>query len=490
MRRDRGFVLLVVLVVVAAAVLAVTGTIFLVRGEVAGTANAGETTRTHAVAWSGVQAVAATLGAARGEILAGGDPTVEREFTVWEAGGERGVVRLLPLGPTARLAAPENAKLDVRMIDAEGLERSGTFDAEAAARIVAARDACGGRPLDLASLLAHGALPEDLHGELDDAFLASFGDVESDDEELAAASRDAALEAARGVPPAPRGLCDLATVFAFDPPIRSDGSPRTVLGGELSGDDLAALDERFGDGAAAALGRIDAADEAALLEAWSAKRPDPAAWSGLLDAVTLIDGGLDEGRLDLLRADEAALRGLPGLPEEAAARIVREREAIPADERLDPAWIVERGIVDASTFRSLLPRLATRSLFWRIRVEGRIERVESDRDATAAAAPTPRIILEAVIDLTGERPRLASLRDITALPDAIRMLAALPAAEERPELESGIESPVTPENDGMPVGPEANSPPEEATTPAEAPAETAPAARSGANGIGRWKRAG
>ena len=87
MSRDRGFVLLVVLVVVAAAVLAVTGTIFLVRGEVAGTANAGETTRTHAVAWSGVQAVAATLGAARGEILAGGDPTVEREFTVWEAGG-------------------------------------------------------------------------------------------------------------------------------------------------------------------------------------------------------------------------------------------------------------------------------------------------------------------------------------------------------------------------------------------------------------------
>lgn len=490
MRSERGFVLIVVLVVVAAAVLAVTGTIFLVRGEVAGTANAGETTRTHAVAWSGVQAVAATLGAARGEILAGGDPTVEPEFTVWEAGGERGVVRLLPLGPTARHAVPENAKLDLRTLDAEGLARSGTFDDEAAARIVAARDGCGGRPLDLASLLAHGALPEDLHGELDDAFLASFGDVESDDEELAAASRDAALEAARGVSPTPRGLCDLATVFAFDPPIRRDGAPRIVLDGELARDELAALEERLGDGAAAALERIEAADEAALLEAWSASRPDPASWSGLLDAVTLIDGGLDEGRLDLLRADEAALRGLTGLPEEAAARIVREREAVPADERLDPAWLVERGIVDASTFRSLLSRIATRSLFWRIRVEGRIERIESDRDATAAAAPTLRVILEAVIDLTGERPRLASLRDITAFPDAIRMLAALPAAEERTEFESGIESPATPENDDMSVEPEADSPSEEAVVPAETSAETAPSARSGANGIGRWKRAG
>lgn len=490
MSRERGFVLLVVLVVVAAAVLAVTGTIFLVRGEVAGTANAGETTRTQAVAWSGVQAIAATLGAARGEILAGGEPTIGREFTIWEAGGERGTVRLLPLGPTARLAVPENAKVDLGTIDAAGLERSGAFDTDAAARIIAARDACGGRPLDLAGLLAHGALPEDLHGELDDAFLASFGDVESDDEELAAASRDAALEVARGTSPAPRGLGDLATVFAFDPPIRRDGSPRIVLGGELAKEDRDALDESLGDGAAGALERIDAADETALLEAWASKHPDPASWSRLLDLVTLIDGGLDEGRLDLLRADEAALRTLPGLPEDAAGRIVRERETVPADERLDPSWIFERGIVDAATFRSLLPRLATRSLFWRVRVEGRIERVDAGREPTAPDASTPRVILEAVIDLTGERPRLASLRDITALPDAIRMLAALPPAEDRPELDDGIAPPVTPENEEPAFEADPPAAIEEEASGSETPLEPASGRRSGAMGIGRWKRAG
>lgn len=490
MTRERGFVLLVVLVVVAAAVLAVTGTIFLVRGEVAGTANAGESTRTQAVAWSGVQAVAATLGAARGEILAGGEPILEARVVLWEAGGERGSVRLMPLGPAGRLAVPENAKVDLRALDAESLERSGVFDAEAAMRLIAAREACGGRPLDLASLLAHGATPEDLHGELDDAFLTLFGDVESTDLELAAASRDATLEVARGSSIDPRGLVDLATVFAFDPPIRTDGLPRIVLDGELSDDERTTLDDRLGDGAAAALEGVEAADEAALLDAWASVRSDPAAWSVLVDTVTLIDGGFDEGRLDLLRADEAALRTLPGLPDGAAARIVREREAVTAEARLDPAWLVERDIVDATTFRALLPRLATRSLFWRVRIEGRIERIDADGETTAGDPSAIRTILEAVIDLTGERPRIASLRDITALPDAIRMLAALPEAEERPELDEAVEPPFTPENEPPREEPASLPPPLDAIDVPAAPEDPVPAVRSGANGIGRWKRAG
>jgi hypothetical protein len=482
-RRRGGFVLLVVLVVVAAAVLAVTGTIFLIRGEVAGTANAGETVRTRAVTWSGVQAVAAALGQARGEILAGGDPLVEASFTVWEEGGERGTVRLLPLGPAARTVVPENAKVDIGRVAAEDLVRSGAFDAEAAARTVAARDACGGRPLDLASLLVHGVLPEDLYGELDEAFLAAFGDPGSDDAELAAASRDAALAIARDAAPRPRGLSDLATVFAFDPPLRGDGSPRIVLSGELDAEDREAIEERFGEGAAAALERVaaDAPDEAALLEAWASVRPDPAAWSALLEMATLIEGGFDEGKLDLLRADEAALRALPGLPDEAPARIVREREAVPGDEVLDPAWLVGRGILDAATFRAVLPRLATRSLFWRVRVEGRIEREAGDGEE----ATVSRTILEAVIDLTGERPRIASLRDVTALPDAIRMLAAAPAAENAEEAVTGP----TPEND-VPAADLA--PPTAVTEPSFAPSlpsEPVPAARSGAVGIGRWKSA-
>ena len=488
MRPRRGFVLLVVLIVVAAAVLAVTGTIFLVRGEVAGTANAGESVRVRAVASSGVAAVAARLGQSRGEILAGGEPLIEPSFILWEAGGERGVVRLLPLGPEARTLVPENAKIDLGRVDAEGLVRGGTFDTEAAARVIAARDAVGGRPLELDGLLAHGVIPEDLHGDLDDSFLAAFGDVESADEDLAAASRDAALEIARGVAPAPRGLSDLATVFSSDPPVASDGTPRILVADTLDEEEREILDRRLGDGAAAALARIagEAPDEAALVEAWSSVRPDPSDWSALLDAVTLIDAGLDEGRLDILRAGEAALAALPGLSPEAAARIVRERDAVPAEGRLDPAWIVERGIVDAGTFRALLPRLATRSLFWRVRVEGRIERTGDDRPPE----PTSRVILEAVIDLTGERPRLASLRDVTALPDAIRMLASLPAPDERPESEADLDSLATPENAEPSELPEPEPVLEEVDPGRPAPVEAESAARSGAKGIGRWKRAG
>lgn len=496
MRRRRGFVLLVVLVVVAAAVLAVTGTVFLVRGEVAGTANAGEAVRTRAVAWSGVQAVAAALGAARGEILAGGEPMIEGRFTIWEAGGERGTVRLLPIGPAGRTVVPENAKVDLARLDVEGLVRSGCLDADAAARVIAARDAAGGRPLDLAGLLAHGARPEDLHGELDDEFLASFGasfgDVESGDEEAATAARDAALDIARGTARPPRGLAELATVFAFDPPIDAEGTPRILLSGELDSAARGTLDERLGDGAADALARLaaDATDEAALLEAWATVRPDPPAWSALLDTVTLIDGGLDEGRIDLLRADEAALRTLPGVTDDAAARIARERDAVDADERRDPSWLVGRGILDAATFRALLPRLATRSLFWRVRVEGRVERVEDGRERPSEAPAASRVILEAVIDLTGDRPRLASLRDVTALPDAVRMLASLPEPEERPEADLTMAEPATPENDETILEPEPLPPPTVDDPEPSMPSEAAPSARSGANGIGRWKRAG
>ena len=492
MKARRGFALLVVLVVVAAAVLAVTGTIFLVRGEVAGTANAGESVRSRAVAWSGVQAVAASLGQARAEILAGADPTVETTFTVWEAGGERGTVRLLPLGPAARTLVPENAKADLARLDADALVRSGVFDPEAAARVIAARDACGSRPLDLGSLLEHGARPDDLHGELDEAFLAEFGDATSDDEELATAARDAALAIARDTAPEPRGLCDLATVFSFDPPVGADGTPRILLSGELGDEAREALDERLGEGAASALARIaaDVTDEPALLEAWASLRPDPRAWAALLDAVTLLDDGLEEGRIDLLRADESALRMLPGLPEEAAARIVRERDAFPAERRTDPSWIVERGIVDAATFRTVLPRLATRSLFWRVRIEGRIERLGDDRESEGSGTSSSRTILEAVIDLTGERPRLASLRDVTALPDAIRVLAELPEPVRPVGMPEGIEPPVTPENDLDSVVTEPELPVLDGNPAAEPETDAPSTRRSGAHGIGRWKRAG
>ena len=173
---------------------------------------------------------------------------------------------------------------------------------------------------------------------------------------------------------------------------------------------------------------------------------------------------------------------------------LRERDAVPSDERLDPSWLVARGIVDAASFRSILPRLATRSLFWRVRVEGRIERVEDGRAATEVDASAPRTILEAVIDLTGERPRLASLRDVTTLPDAIRMLVVLPRVEERPELDAELDAEpapaVTPENappfdEIAPPSPDPD--PLEESGAAEG---NVPSARSGANGIGRWKRGG
>ncbi|TVQ55848.1 MAG: hypothetical protein EA377_02845, partial [Phycisphaerales bacterium] len=107
------------------------------------------------------------------------------------------------------------------------------------------------------------------------------------------------------------------------------------------------------------------------------------------------------------------LAALDGIEPDQAAQMVRVREGLAAESRGSIVWPVEEGIVSQEAFEELAGRVTTRS--WRYRV--RLVAGEVDADDEDVWIGRPRLY-EAVIDLAGTTPRLASLREITMLPIA------------------------------------------------------------------------
>lgn len=499
--RRRGFVLLAVLILVGAAVLAATGVVFLVRGEVAGSGNAAESTRLRAAGWSAVQAVAATLGSERARILAGESPMLERELVLWEAAGENATATLLPVGPAGELVVAEGAKAPLATATVESLVATAVLDEALAARVIAARDAAA-PVLDVdALLLVRGASSlrvADLHGPVEELTL----DL---DEDARIRSGDA-LAALLGGGIEPRGLADLLTVHGADPPLAADGSPRLSIGA-WNDEQRSAVDAALGSGSAALLaGTVEEpvesppTDAQSAWKAWRARYPDPRDWATFLDRIDLRPAGSDE-RLDVLRASAAALRSVPGIDDERAARIVRERDALSAEEKRTVAWLAQRGILEPDAFATAAERLTTRSLSWRFRVAARLE---PERRFGSSAAPEEdepiRVaVYEAIVDLSEPEPRIAYLREIAALEVAAMLLASLEAEraadeEPRPAPPSAPEAapPVVAlpverpaETRGEPAPARAAEPTEE-VAPAQAPTRSGGASRR----VGRFRGVG
>lgn len=500
MIRRRGFVLVAVLVIVGAAVLAATGVVFLVRGEVAGSGNAADATRLRSAGWSAVQAVAATLGSQRQRILAGDEPSLDASITLWEFPDEVAIATILPIGPAGERIVAEGAKLAISTVTVESLVATGAVDEDLANRIIAAR----GDPRRLleidALLLAPGGAirAEDLYGPLEDLSLAL-----DEDERIRSGDALAALLAGGSEP---RGLRDLLTVHAFDPPLSSDGTPRLLLGGVWDRDLRATVDRVLGSGSATILAGPEpevesgaeppppeAASAKAAWAAWRTHYPDPDEWPRFLDRIDL---AADEFamRLDVLRASAAALKGIPGIDDERAARILREREGLTAEERSTAAWLATRGILEPERFGEVADRLTTRSLAWRVRVAARLEpdrRARRDDDD----APPRHAVYEAVIDLADAEPRIASLRELGALELVAAFALSVDAeadAEEEPEQsapdrapEPSVATPAAQRPSEPPSRGDATSAPRVDAAPS---APAAPARRRG--GVGRWRGAG
>lgn len=424
----RGLVLLAVLVVVTIAALTGSTAMYLAGAEMASAGSSLRRIQARALAWSGVQAVMAELADQRDALLDGHEPQLTQAWELFERPEGRGVVRLVAMA--SGLAESESAKLDVNDATEEMLAKVPGLDADRARAIVAARTK--GPLASIASLAGAKGL-EDLNL---DAFTPAG---------------EEAPESSTATPSPARYL----TVFSFDPNaqvgVGDNGSEhrgelRLNLNTAWSEELGRAIDKRFGDGAGAAVKRImdRGTTFKTMSDVVSAARQAglPAeAWVSILDAFTVTEDPFLCGRVDVNRAPAEVLATIPGISEAAASKIVEARPGLDSESRRSVIWLVTQGILTADQFAQAVDYITCRSLQWRVRVEAGFAAAGPGGDDLPAseAALTDRVVLEAVIDIASERPRVAYLRDVT-LAETAATLAAELAAEAFP-----FDEPVTPD---------------------------------------------
>lgn len=457
-RGHRGVILLSVLVVVAIAALVGTTAMYVAEGERAGAEVSIERTRARALAWSGVQAALAELAEQRDVLLTGAAPELTPEWTLYtDENGSRGVVRLVPIGPEGEVAVSELGKLDINTATEEMLAKVEGIGEGLAARIVEER---AKRPFESAEDLARvvGVTAELLYGAGDDVDAdASSGSGDSRRERPPrrvnsglggrGGTRREAGSGASGERRSASGLVDVLTVFAFDANIQAGlgdggdshrGKLRINLNTTWSDELGAAVGERFGPDAVRGVEDVFKAGatfkkDADIVGKLREMNAPPPSWGVFLDAFTTCPDPYLIGRVDLSSAPAGVLACVPGLDADTAAEIVTARDRLDEQSRLDPAWPAARKIVPPEKWQEAADRVTTRSLVWRVRVGSGL----LPADADDGAELEDRMVLEAVLDVTSERARVAYLREVTLLPLALAMERDLAPTEE----ESAPESP-------------------------------------------------
>jgi DNA uptake protein ComE-like DNA-binding protein len=406
----RGVILVAVLVVVSLAALGGASAMWVASAEVEGASGSLRRLQGRAVAWSGVQATMAELASQRQGILNGEMPRLTEEWEVYtESSGRRAVVRLVADGAGAKIHS-EQARLDVNtagraMLQAIGLEE------ELAQAIVSRRQR---QPFfsTLELLEVEGITPELLFG---DGWEAPDEPVQGQGE--------------AGLP-----LISRLTVFSFDPNVQAGVGPggsshrgqlRINLNTPWSERLGRAIEERFGrsagETARGIMGtgvKIDSL--AVLVQGAALNNLDRRAWPILVDAFTVSDLPYIPGRIDLNMASPEVLACIPGISEEAAAQIVQRRGGLTAEARSSILWPLQEDILTVQEMARAADHLTTRSMQWRVVIEGGFVAADDRRswDELVGAVLQDRVVLEAVIDIASERPRVAYLRDITLLPVA------------------------------------------------------------------------
>ncbi len=109
------------------------------------------------------------------------------------------------------------------------------------------------------------------------------------------------------------------------------------------------------------------------------------------------------GRVNVNTAPFEVLAAVEGMDADLADSIISIRSGLDPQARATLAWLWTEGVVDEATFRTIAPRLTTRSYQFHVRVLG-------------YGLPSGRYrVYEAIVDLAGDRPRVVYLRDRTRL---------------------------------------------------------------------------
>lgn len=419
-RGASAFVLAAVLVVVV--VLTLLAGTALVLAEAEATAARGSLRREQSrlTAWSGVRAVMVELARQREALSQGQSPELTAGWVLsGEAGRPRMTVRLLEVEP-GRLVVPEAGKLDLNSAAAEALTASGALEIGEADAVVAARASA-----------AFGSVGDALETlpEKAPATTAFEG-------ELAGQSGKPLL--------AKDAVNERLTVFAFEPNLQAGaggleaGSERIFIGDGWTDELKPALGARLSARAAAAVEKgLRAGSPKSMGDVVGVLRQEQVPvreWPAVLDALTVSPDAYLAGRVDVHSARREVLRALPGMSDALAEQVVRTRDRIDPEARLSVVWLVQQGVLTAGQFQGLVDSITGRCFQWRVRVEGGF-------GGEGESPAQDRVILEAVVDLSGATPRLAYLRDITHL-ESVEVVAAL--REEQgsvePERAGGLEA--------------------------------------------------
>ena len=458
-QRPRGFVLVAVLVVLAAAILIATGSIFSARSATAASRASIAEARLRNAALDGVAVAVDVLASQRASVLAGGTPELEANLLERLDGDERIDVQLVAM-PLGGFAEPEGAKFPLVRMDAvmsgllsEGLGASSGSDElrEAVFNALAGRrDATS-----VESVLAE--LPESDRVRALKVLLGALRRANGSDE-LAEGDRASADE---GLP-----VVSLVSAHARELLVDGSGSSRLDLiaatgseDAEGDGQATSVVEDRRSD---AALDAFDEAelkaieevvrkigaepDDSALAEACLARGVSLARREEMLATTTLHAGVFAPARLDLLRAPRVVLEAfarLEGLPDGFAERVESVRESLDAAERTNTAWLVERRVLSAEEHARIAGHVTSRSTAWRFRVVAQLEVAAGDagaterlttfdeRTASASSRGGAVAAFDAIVEVGGLSPRLVYLREVSMLETARALgLASLDRAAD------------------------------------------------------------
>ncbi len=454
----RGTILIVAMVILGGSLLIGASLLSLLHAGSAISAGARDAAHSRAVARSGLEAIAAELNRQRRAILGGESPYLESQYLLFEEGNRAGVVRLIPSDISGELIVSEAAKIDINLIDdAKALAATGLVDETLAQAIIDHRKDTLKRPFqsEVELLEVGGVTPEVLYGSLDRV-------VERDDDDFPLAPGSAGgspltSRASRlGVhPPAEPGahdvaaLADIVTVYAIEPALQENGKLRINLNIEWSEELRDRVADRFGEEIANGLKSIfdqgvKFDSERRMIELLRFFQVPPEEWFEATDSFTTEDSDYHRGRIDINTAPEEALRALPGVTLEQAAQMFAAQTTLSHEERRTIAWPAMLDILKVEQFDALAGMISTRSWTWRVRFEaGMVSLDDLDGPIEHAAR------YEAVIDLASPAPRIAYLRDISQLSDAVMLAMSidpyLPVEEmedesERADVRADVES--------------------------------------------------
>jgi len=442
-RKQRGVVLLGVLVILTISALIGTTVLFLADAERAGSETSLRRTQSRALAWSGLQAVMAEIASQREDILAGNDPVITEEWTVFgEDEPMAGVFRVVPLSDGLPIVS-ESAKIDVNRAPTSMLELLPGVDGALAAAIVEARPFASVEEL----VRVEGMSFERLYG-LGDSEAGNAGSIDG-------------LEASGGGSAGSMldpevSLADLLTTFSFDPNIQrgigqegrdSAGDLRINLNVPWSERLGRAIERRYDEDAANAVRAImnrgtKFDSEAALIGVLNEFNVPAEEWPRVLDVFTTTADPYLLGRVDINRAPREVLSCLPAIGDNRADDVIAIREGLDEQTLGSTAWLSSEDIVPRDEFGLCADWITTRSMQWRVRIEAGL--LEQDRAEIAFGAAgaerasggesprapefgapfdeeprlRDRVVLEAVVDISSTRPRVAYLRDVTLMPVA------------------------------------------------------------------------